>query len=596
MAYIDKYGAKFNDDKTILVKVPIDYCGIYEIPNGTISVQYDAFKGCSHLTAIVIPETIEEVFDIDNESFDFLNSCKKLECFIVDSRNKNYFAIDGILYFKNDEEKFVVAFPPAKCDWFYLPNDVKLCSHDNTDIYGYVLHCTPRVLEFLIIDESNAHYVLKDGALYNKNMDHLIALSKEVKEYYMPDSVITGNDSAFLGCNKLRKISIGSSFEDLINYGCLSAVLSEDCSSLESINVPQYNEKYYAIDGVLFANEYGVRKLIFAPRRIRKSIYTIAVNVASEAFLGCKNIKSFKIEYPVRIGRDAFVDTAFYNNKENWDDNFLYIDDYLIKVSEDYNLSTLIIPSTSHVITDDSITSSNISAIEISEGVINFNSGSISCPNLKTLKLPSSLSSRYLTENQIEFNTWCNNNAPKLEKILIPQGTRDFYLPHINSHNHKLLFEYDYIGNETPIKKLTSDEEVFYSSIHEYSGFPNYIQYTIVKRCLLNEEAVSEEQILSLLPAIDKFELQYCFAKVKYYLEKEGYVVRHIWYKPQGEKNRISLYYMELDNKIEELDNILKENHVLRAVDFRTIFGVGWDHEWSKYTRLRNYYFKCIDK
>jgi hypothetical protein len=112
----------------------------------------------------------------------------------------------------------------------------------------------------------------------------------------------------------------------------------------------------------------------------------------------------------------------------------------------------------------------------------------------------------------------------------------------------------------------------------------------------LNEEAMSEMQMLSLLPDIDKFELRFWDTRIQSCLKKEGYVVKHVWYNPSGENKRISLFYLELDNKIKVLEKILTEKQELRTQDFRNIFGVGWDNEWTKYNRLRNFYFKCTDR
>lgn len=601
MAYIDKYGVEFSDDQKTLLRVPENYKGVYEIPNGTTYVEVGAFNNCKYITTIVVPKTIDDYL-FQDEEFNFLAGCQSLSYFIVDSQNEYYYTIDGILCSKGIDGNYVVAYPPAKHDFFYLPNDMKLCRYNSSNecqTWGFALHCTPVILQYLYIDNiCNPNYILKDGVLYNKSLDLLIKLSLNETKYIMPDSVITISDNAFGGCSKLKTISLGKSFKDW-DCPCEITDVFRDCCSLESIDVHDDNEHYYSIDGVLYERyscETGYSQILLAPCAKRKKVYEIYEDVAGRAFANCKNIDEFKIDYPVRIGCDAFINTAFYNNSRNWDGDFLYLGKYLIKVSEGYNKSTLVIPPTSHVIVDASITNSNITTIEISEGVFHFNSHSIRCPNLKTIKLPSSLFSSYLSENQIEFKTWCDNNAPKLEKILIPNGMRDFYLPHINSCYHKLLFEYDSMGNEIPIKKLTSDEEIFYNSIHAYSGFPNYKQYATIKRALLNEDAMSEEQMLSLLPNVEKFELRFWSTNIQTYLEKEGYVVRHIWYKSGDENNRISLYYIELDNKIEELKNALAENQELKTIDFRRIFGVGWDNECSKYTRLRNYYFKCVDK
>ena len=39
MAYIDKYGVEFSDDRKTLVKCPQDYQGYYEIPDGVRCIE-----------------------------------------------------------------------------------------------------------------------------------------------------------------------------------------------------------------------------------------------------------------------------------------------------------------------------------------------------------------------------------------------------------------------------------------------------------------------------------------------------------------------------------------------------------------------------
>ena len=64
---------------------------------------------------------------------------------------------------------------------------------------------------------------------------------------------------------------------------------------------------------------------------------TIPNNVTSigdYAFYGCTSITDITIPNSVtRIGKRAFNNTSYYNNSENWDDNVLYIGNFLINVS-----------------------------------------------------------------------------------------------------------------------------------------------------------------------------------------------------------------------------------------------------------------------
>ena len=60
-------------------------------------------------------------------------------------------------------------------------------------------------------------------------------------------------------------------------------------------------------------------------------------SIGDKAFFGCDNL--CEIELPdsiVRIGRDAFEDTEYYDNKDNWNDDALYIGNHLIRVDAEY--------------------------------------------------------------------------------------------------------------------------------------------------------------------------------------------------------------------------------------------------------------------
>lgn len=58
MAYFDKYGVEFSDDRKTLVRCPKDFQGEYVIPNGVTSIGDSAFAHCYGMTSIMIPNSV----------------------------------------------------------------------------------------------------------------------------------------------------------------------------------------------------------------------------------------------------------------------------------------------------------------------------------------------------------------------------------------------------------------------------------------------------------------------------------------------------------------------------------------------------------
>ena len=57
--------------------------------------------------------------------------------------------------------------------------------------------------------------------------------------------------------------------------------------------------------------------------------------VGKGAFADCTSLESITLEKkPIKIFNTTFLNTAYYNNNENWVDNGLYLDDYLLATKE----------------------------------------------------------------------------------------------------------------------------------------------------------------------------------------------------------------------------------------------------------------------
>lgn len=77
------------------------------------------------------------------------------------------------------------------------------------------------------------------------------------------------------------------------------------------------------IMGSAFKNNLQIQKVVM-PNSI--------MIIDNEAFSGCKNLSEITLsDNMVLVGREAFYDTAYYNNGTNWENGVLYIGNVLIK-------------------------------------------------------------------------------------------------------------------------------------------------------------------------------------------------------------------------------------------------------------------------
>ena len=81
MAYFDKYGVEFSDDRNILVKCPENFQGEYIIPEGVKCIGDGAFYECKKLLSVSIPNS---VVCFGNNSF------KATTCIISRFERKNW--------------------------------------------------------------------------------------------------------------------------------------------------------------------------------------------------------------------------------------------------------------------------------------------------------------------------------------------------------------------------------------------------------------------------------------------------------------------------------------------------------------------------
>ncbi len=135
----------------------------------------------------------------------------------------------------------------------------------------------------------------------------------------------------------------------------------------------------------------------------------------ANAFNGCTSLTSITIpEAVISIGADAFYDTAYYNNEENWENGVLYIGTHLIRAKTSINGTYTIKDGTKCIASSAFYECDNLTSITMPESVTTMGSGVFwKCKKLGNVVLSSNLTS---------IESWTFYQCDTLSNIIIPDS------------------------------------------------------------------------------------------------------------------------------------------------------------------------------
>ena len=182
MAYFDKYGVEFSDDKKTLVRCPVDFDGKYVIPNGVTKIADSAFFDCDFLENIVLPSSLQS---IGNSAF---NGCVGLKTITIP---ENVQQIGDAAFFATSITS--VIWDAASTEDF---------QRIDNDEYGRKV-----VLYYWQIfnDDSVENITFGEGV---KHIPAYLMHNQAIIELNLPDSIESIGDQAFSFCGNLNKIRI----------------------------------------------------------------------------------------------------------------------------------------------------------------------------------------------------------------------------------------------------------------------------------------------------------------------------------------------------------------------------------------------------
>ena len=178
--------------------------------------------------------------------------------------------------------------------------------------------------------------IVPDGLEYDLYDDHveITDYTGDATELKVPSKieglpVTTIGNSAFSGCTGLATVNIGNSITEIAEYAFYK------CTSLTSVDI---RNGVTEIGSSPFEGCYHIKNM-----NIGSGIIEIDTNL----FDGCHGLTNVTIPDSVkRIDDEAFKDTKLYLDKTNWENDVLYINNHLIKASEEISGDYTIKPGT----------------------------------------------------------------------------------------------------------------------------------------------------------------------------------------------------------------------------------------------------------
>lgn len=289
-----------------------------EIPNSVTLIADKAFQYCKSLTSIKIPGSVKKIGNYwDNVNGQVFNGCSNLKEVIFE---------EGI------EEITGRAFDScSKVEEWNLPKSLKRIGQWAFSSIGVEEFNIPENVENIAdgfigssklikinVNPNNKYFTSIDGVLFDKDVTKLLKFpnAKQEENYTVPGTVKTINSYAFQSCNKIVKLIIGDSVEN-INSNALSGCTIDTVeigsnvlniadnaftyATLIAINVKSENQNYESQDGILFNK--GKTMLIKYPLAKKDTEYTIPDTVETilqNSFYGNNYLKNISIPSSVK--------------------------------------------------------------------------------------------------------------------------------------------------------------------------------------------------------------------------------------------------------------------------------------------------------
>lgn len=122
------------------------------------------------------------------------------------------------------------------------------------------------------------------------------------------------------------------------NFNILDDYITDYYGSDSELTIPNQDEIYSSGSRIVPIHGISLEAFMYNENLTSVIIPDNIRSIGNNAFNGCTNLSSITMSENIQdIGYDAFKDTAFYNNKNNWENGALYIGNCLISADPSFS-------------------------------------------------------------------------------------------------------------------------------------------------------------------------------------------------------------------------------------------------------------------
>ena len=298
------YGVS-SDNKVTIIGCNKSAKGAITIPSkidekSVTSIGYVAFRDCTNLTSITIPDSVTRIGSMAFRDCTGLTSIT-LSNSVTSIGDWAFWGCTGLTSITIPDSVTSIGI------WAFLGctglTSITLGNNVTSIREGVFDGCTGLIS--INVASGNNYYSDNNGVLFNKEKTELIKYpaGKSQTSYTIPNSVTSIGKRAFYKCTGLTSITIPNSVTSIGDW------VFDGCTGLTCINVASDNNYYSGNNGVLFNKKKT--ELIRYPEGESQTSYTIPNSVTSIgewAFRDCTDLTSITIPNSVTsIGNSTFL-------------------------------------------------------------------------------------------------------------------------------------------------------------------------------------------------------------------------------------------------------------------------------------------------